>query len=498
MSKIKLASTIILSRGPDEDPEVYLTKRAPELKFFGGYWVFPGGNLNRKIDYHDDNDPLDLALTRCAVREILEEIDVLSSTLGQDFSNTEKQELKAFIKDSPEKWQQFLAEFGNEFEQIEPVFRITTPPFIPIRFDTQFMHVRARADEIPEIDNYELIDGRFMKPQAAIDAWEKGEMEIAPPVLFLLQLLAEHSLTSFISHAVEETRQLDSGRLHRVYFSPGIFMAPLLTPTLPPATTTNTLIVGTQKLFVVDPATPDESEQARLFTKMDALIEEGKHFEAILLTHHHIDHVGAVNAVSQRYQLPVRAHEECYKRIEAGYIKGESLQDGDRIELGTAVDGSSDWHLTVVHTPGHAVDHLCYLDSRYHAAIVGDMLSTISTILIDPPEGHMQTYLDSLKRLLTFPIKTLYPAHGPAIRDGTALIRKFLQHRKDREDALINALNSEPQSIDELLPKIYDDVPAAAYPVASRSLLAGLIKLEEEALCTQRQQGWQLCDQPAH
>ena len=78
MSKIKLASTVIFSRGADEDPEVYLTLRAPELKFFGGYWVFPGGNLNNKIDYHHDSDSLDLALMRCAVREILEEVDILS------------------------------------------------------------------------------------------------------------------------------------------------------------------------------------------------------------------------------------------------------------------------------------------------------------------------------------------------------------------------------------------------------------------------------------
>jgi glyoxylase-like metal-dependent hydrolase (beta-lactamase superfamily II) len=106
----------------------------------------------------------------------------------------------------------------------------------------------------------------------------------------------------------------------------------------------------------------------------------------------------------------------------------------------------------------------------------------------------MQTYLDSLNKLLTFPIKTLYPAHGPANRDGAALIRQYLAHRKEREEALINALSNKPQSIDALLPKIYDDIPEAAYPVASRSLLAGLIKLEDEGVCQQNQQKWQLCN----
>jgi endoribonuclease LACTB2 len=492
MSKIKLASTVIFSRGADEDPEVYLTLRAPELKFFGGYWVFPGGNLNNKIDYHHDSDSLDLALMRCAVREILEEVDILSSTLGRQFSKKDKLELKNTLKDSPQLWQTFLAEFGSQFDLIKPVFRITTPPFFPMRFDTQFMHVRAVDNETPEVDNYELVDGRFMKPQAAIDAWESGDMEIAPPVLFLLRLLAEHGLTSFLSHAQNATDDLNNGKLHRVFFSPGVFMAPLTTPTLPPATTTNTIIVGTDRLFIIDPATPDVAEQQRLFEEMDALLAEGKKFEAILLTHHHIDHVGAVNAVSQRYQLPVRAHKECYRRIEKGYIKGDALKEGDRIELGTAPDGSTDWHLTVVHTPGHAVDHLCYLESRYHAAIVGDMLSTISSILIDPPEGHMQTYLDNLQRLMALPMKTLYPAHGPANRDGVALIKQFLKHRKTREEAIINALSQKAQSIDELLPLIYDDVPEAVYPVASRSLLAGLIKLEEDKVSKQVDDCWKL------
>jgi ribonuclease/clavin/mitogillin len=492
MSIIKLASTVILSRGTDDDPEVYLTLRAAELKFFGGYWVFPGGNLNKKVDYHSGNESLDLALIRCALREILEEIDVLSSTLGKTFSKKEKQELKKSIIESPNDWQSFLAGFGTNFVLVNPVFRITTPPFIPIRFDTQFMHVRALNDEVPEVDNHELVDGRFIKPQVAVDAWENGKMEIAPPVLFLLRLLAKHGLINFIDHAQEATRGLDNGQLHRVFFSPGIFMAPLKTPTLPPATTTNTLIVGTKKLYIIDPATPDISEQQRLFDEMDSLLEAGKHFEAILLTHHHIDHVGAVNAVSQRYKIPVRAHEECYERIEAGYIKGEALKDGDRINLGTAPDGSEDWHLTVVHTPGHAVDHLCYLESRYHAAIVGDMLSTISTILIDPPEGHMQTYLDNLEKLLGFPMKTLYPAHGPANRDGHSLIRHFLKHRQKREHAIIDALSNDEQTIDELLPKIYDDVPETVYPIASRSLLAGLIKLEEDNVSTQINGGWKL------
>ncbi|NKB38524.1 MAG: MBL fold metallo-hydrolase [Gammaproteobacteria bacterium] len=490
MSDIKFASTVILSRGSGLELEVYLALRAPELRFFGGYWVFPGGNLNRKVDSHSESDPLELALLRCVVRETLEEINILGSLLGTSFSDEQKNELKDLIKNSPKQWQSFLADYDTSLENINPVHRVTTPEFFPVRFDTQFTHVNLLDNESPQIDNYELVDGRFMKPIEAVYAWEQGKMEIAPPVLFLLRLLSEHGLEVFKNKAKDEESLLNTGKLHRIFFSPGIFMAPLRTPTLPPATTTNTIIIGTDSLFIIDPATPDKEEQQRLFDEMDALINQGKKFEAILLTHHHEDHVGAVNAVSQRYQLPVRAHKECYARIESGFIKGEALKEGDRLELGTAPDGSKDWHLAVMHTPGHAVDHLCYLESRYQAAVVGDMLSTISTILIDPPEGHMQTYLDNLQRLSEQGIKTLYPAHGPANRDGVALIKQFLEHRKHREKAVINALNYKSQSIDDLLPKIYDDVPKAVYPIASRSLLAGLIKLEEDNICTQDKNGW--------
>ena len=491
MSRIRLAATVILTRGPDDNPEVYLARRAPELKFFGGYWVFPGGNVN-KVDYHGEDDPEELVLKRCAVREMLEETDVLSATLGKDFNRERKQALKRQIKEAPEQWRQFLAQSTAGLELVTPLFRVTTPAFVPVRFDTQFMHVRAWDNEVPGIDEYELVDGRFVKPREVVEAWDRGEMDIAPPVLFLLRLIAAGSLDTFPDRARLETERLAQGGVHPVYFSPGVFVAPLSTPTLPPATTTNTLIAGTDKLYVIDPATPDQVEQQRLFNKMDELVGGGRSFEAILLTHHHVDHVGAVDAVSRRYRLPVRAHEETCRRVGGDYLRGEPLADGDRLDLGTAPDGTGDWHLKVVHTPGHAVDHLCFIDSRYHAAIAGDMLSTVSTIIIDPPEGHMRTYLDSLNRLLDMPVKALYPAHGLPHRDGHSLIRHFLKHRQKREDAIKSALTEAPRSIDQLLPDAYADVSEDVYPIASRSLLAGLIKLEEEGFCKQQDEAWLL------
>jgi glyoxylase-like metal-dependent hydrolase (beta-lactamase superfamily II) len=145
-----------------------------------------------------------------------------------------------------------------------------------------------------------------------------------------------------------------------------------------------------------------------------------------------------------------------------------------------------------MYTPGHALDHVCFLESRYQAALVGDMLSTVSTIVIDPPEGHMRTYLDSLQRLLARPVKTVFPAHGPAHQNGRDQIRKLLEHRHLREQKIVQALEHGSRDLEQLLPEVYADTVPAAHPVAARSLLAGLIKLEEDGVCVRSGAGWSL------
>ena len=491
MSTERLSASLILTRGPIDDPEVYLVRRSPDLKFFGDFWVFPGGNVCN-LDYFDPDDDLMQVLKRCAVRETFEETGLLSTTLYRDFSNEEKLSLKRSILKNENHWQNVLAAQSENLTHINPVFRIITPPFSPLRYDTQFFHLHSDSDETPQIDHHEIIQDCYMRPADAIKAWNNGEIKIAPPALHLLSLLEIGKIDNFATLAQKSDTALQQGDLHQIYFSPGIFIAPLSTDTIPPATTTNTLIVGSNTLYIVDPATPHAQEQQRLFDQLDRMLESGCELKGILLTHHHPDHVGAVNELSQRYQLPVHAHPLCYERIQPGYIVGKALDEGDIIDLGSAPDGSANWHLSVLHTPGHAADHLCFIDSRYRSAIVGDMLSTVSTILIDPPEGHMNSYLASLQRLLNCNINALYPAHGPAKADGSRLIEYYLKHRAEREKATLDALSHSPQAIETILPKVYADIPERVYPLAKRSLLAELIKLEEDGLCYRSDERWLL------
>ncbi len=488
------AAAVMVVRGHGAAREVLLVERSPELRFFGGYLAFPGG-----VCGPDDREHAGVhdALRLCAVRELFEETGILLP--GSRVPAAERDRLRRALvgaRETPAP--AAVTEFANAAQHaaaapaLREICRIRTPPFAPVRYDTLFLLHELPEGETPEIWPGELVGGRFWTPAAALAAWRRGELLIVPPVLILLELLGERGLDEFVAAAQATAARYDAGDLHRVQFTPGVVLASIRTPTLPPATTTNCLIVGTGQLVIVDPGAPDPDEQARLYRLLDELQSAGARLEAILLTHHHRDHVGAVHALSQRYELPVHAHALTLGRLAPGFRRGRALEDGARIPLGCAPDGSDGWHLQAIFTPGHDRGHLCYRESRYDAVLVGDMLSTISTIVIDPPEGHMATYLQSLDRLLQEPMGTLYPAHGPAMRDGHRLVDQYLRHRRQREAHLVRALAGGPRSLEALLPEVYWDVDAKMHGIAARSLRAGLEKLVEEGIAEHAEGFWQL------
>jgi glyoxylase-like metal-dependent hydrolase (beta-lactamase superfamily II) len=283
----------------------------------------------------------------------------------------------------------------------------------------------------------------------------------------------------------------EEGKLHRIYFSPGILLVPLRTPTQPPATHTNTLVIGEERLYVVDPSPQDPVEQARFLDLLKDLVAEGRNLEGILLTHYHPDHVGALLAMQERFPVPAHAHRDQMERLPKARF-GRTLEHGDEIELGRAPDGTPGWKLRVYHVPGHAKGHLAFQESRYGAIAVGDLVSTLSTILVDPSDGHLATYLESLRFLETVSEGALYPGHGPPASRGRTVIEKTLEHRKEREQQIVDALSNDPQPVGALLRRIYTDVAPEVLHLAERSLLSGLLKLEEEGRARKSDAGYSL------
>lgn len=496
MSQERIAAAVILCRGSGPDLEVYLAHRAPELRFFGNYLACPGG-VRGPEDGPDDADGSDgTALRNCAVRELFEETGVLLDPGMARTAAAERKALRETLlgddRDAGAQAWGTLQDRATAAPPLREICRIRTPPFAPVRYDTVFYLAHLPAGEKPEIWPGELVGGSFLKPADALDQWRRGERLIVPPVLVLLERMIDGDLDGFASSAAAMAEGFRRGKLHRIWFSPGVLLAPLTTPTLPPATTTNCYIVGKERLFVIDPGTPEADEQARLFELLDELQAEGATLDSVVCTHHHPDHVGGVLAVSQRYQVPVRAHRITLDRLDERLHATLELADGDELDLGRAPDGSEDWKLRAIFTPGHDRGHLVFQESRYRALIAGDMISTVATIMIDPPEGHMQTYLDSLQKLAETPMTTLYPAHGPAVPDGKKIVTRFIKHRQQRVATLKSVLNEQPGSVEDLLPKVYWDVKEAMYPYAARSMLASLEMLVEAGEARESDGVWQL------
>lgn len=283
------------------------------------------------------------------------------------------------------------------------------------------------------------------------------------------------------------THEVNGRQLQPITDAHWIRAVPLRTPTLPPATHTNCYIVGERELCVIDPASPYPEEQQALDEIVQLHINEGRRVSLILLTHHHVDHVSGAEQLAARLNVPIAAHPETAARLGGRVTVTRTIADGESLPF--APRG-----LVARFTPGHAPGHLCFHDEAAAAIVVGDMVASVGTIIVEPDDGgDMTLYLESLRRLRRLVddgARWLLPAHGPAIGDAAGKLDFYVAHRLQREGLVAAALGDEPRSVTELVPAAYPDVPPAIYGLAARSLLAHLIKLEREGRARRDGERW--------
>lgn len=258
----------------------------------------------------------------------------------------------------------------------------------------------------------------------------------------------------------------------------GAWSMALRTPTIPPATSTNTLIVGGDKLAVIEPATPYLDEQHKLDAAIEQLAGEGREVVTVLLTHHHRDHTGYANRLRSRLGVPLRAHPKTAERVD--FDVDEEIEDGWTLDLGRG-------HvLEAIFTPGHAPGHLVYIDRKTGVGHAGDLVAGVGTILVDTNDGgDMAVYIDSLRqmkaRMAAYdPAPRLVPAHGPIVEQPVELLDHYVAHRLKREEKVVDAIRQGGSSVTAALPLAYDDSPRELWPLARMSLEAHLQKLVAE------------------
>lgn len=441
------AAAVLLERAGDGF-RVLLGRRAAGARFMPGHLSFPGGAIE-PADRADEPG----GFARCASRELCEETGLAVE---------------------PAAW-------------LDAGERIT-PPLFPIRFQTRFLVApwpeAARGDELaPASAECETLE--LAEPGEVLERWERGRAHVPPPVLPILRALdaARGGSLDEAASRIAAANALEE-RSPRIEFHPRVWMLPQPTATLPPATHTNTWMPGGTRYAVIDPGSGDPAELARLAEVVSRRRRELDEAPAVvLLTHEHRDHTAGAAATARALGVPLCAHPVTLERTGLGATPGVEvapLADGESIDLGGV-------RLEALYTPGHAEGHVAFWLPGLGLLVCGDLVSGVSTILIDPERGDMDVFLASLARVRGLDGTTLLPGHGPPL--PWRALSRVIDHRLERERRVVEALGRAPRRLGEIAAAAYatgQELPAA---LIERQTLAHLVRLERLGAARRDDQG---------
>jgi glyoxylase-like metal-dependent hydrolase (beta-lactamase superfamily II) len=248
---------------------------------------------------------------------------------------------------------------------------------------------------------------------------------------------------------------------------------------------TNSYLIPGARPTLIDPAEPGEAYVERVAAALDEA-QPGASLAQVLVTHAHPDHVSGVESVAARWPGARVAKFPWPERDAAFSVEWHSLKDEETLQAG---DGTM-WAL---HTPGHAPDHLAFLDVRTSIVFCGDLLVNGGTVAIAVSYGgDLAEYLRSLRRLLALGPRRIYPGHGPPVDNPGALIRGYIGHRLAREQQVVDELGRGPLQVEELVVRVYPELKDALRPAALETILAHLYKLRDEGRVVSELDTWRL------
>ncbi|MDE2082789.1 MAG: MBL fold metallo-hydrolase [Burkholderiales bacterium] len=535
------ASLLLLRDGPHGLQVLMLRRAEREGDMRSGVTVFPGGVLDPR-DRHAHGFCLgcdDLAMSQrlglplggldyavAALRETFEEVGLLLAEGDIDplALRPWRERLQAGQGDIAE----MCREQGLQLDLrgLAYVAHWLTPPGLPRRFDTRFFAAPAPLWQEAQADRGEALELMWLAPREALDP-ARGLKLLTVTERLLGELAvyasAAQALAAFAARtavpltmprraasargprvvlpgewAYAEIARLDpagrgdawcdlvAGRAVRLSERVIRVTAPNPGPMTGPGT--NTYLVGDGAGWtVIDPGPAEAPGVAGPGPHLQALLAAAPgRIERILVTHTHRDHSPAAAALAQITGAPVLGRRAAHPEWQdEGFHPARELQHGERLALGPGAA------LRVIHTPGHASNHLCYLLEEEKLLFTGDHVMQGSTVVINPPDGDMQAYLAALQALLDEDLEWLAPGHGFLVPEPQTVLRGLIAHRLKREAKVRAALQAAgPAPLQALLPQVYDDVPPALHGVAARSLLAHLLKLQADGDAVLADQAW--------
>ncbi|AOY89563.1 MBL fold metallo-hydrolase [Marinobacter salinus] len=537
---IRPAATLVLTRDTQDGLEVLLLQRTWSAVFMPGYFVFPGGAVDQQESFARQHvvGPEDAEISHtmsldeggadymlAAVRECFEEAGVLLAvdqagrTVGGDH------EVHA-DRDAVFRGNLTLADICQRHKLTIPLDRVaylshwTTPPGPPRRFDTRFFVTTAPEGQPACHDGVETIDHLWIRPEEALEDHRSGRRLLGLPTLRTLRVLSDFSTCDALMRyahanppeaapdkpwpairkgkpvvlepgapAYDEAAKLDpegEGSVGAeiipgtaVEVAAGVKRLTAPNPGVMTGPGTNTYIIGHDRYTVIDPGPDDPVHIARI------LELTGGQIDRVLVTHTHRDHSPGARSLKQETGSPLTglpAPDGASQ--DSGFAPDEQPVHGEFIHTDAGL-------LKVIHTPGHASNHLCFLLTDQELLFSGDHIMQGSTVVINPPDGDMKAYLESLYDLLSEPIRFIAPGHGFLMGQPEAVIDYLITHRLAREHKVAKALKElAPVTLKDLTTKAYDDVPAAIHGVAARSALAHLVKLESDGRADQSGELW--------
>ena len=527
---VRPAATVLLLRDSPQGVEVLMTRRSLTASFAPGAYVFPGGGIDAadaqahgQATRRPTQSDLHLTQAIAAIRESFEELGVLLAVRPDGAPATAK-DVAALDRKAPFLPQAAARGLWLAAADVFVLAHWITDRDLPRRFDVPFLVARMPEGQTPVADEAEQFEPVWVRPADALARHKEGHFFIIFPTIRTLERLLQYANVEAVLAdcartdeplwtscpragllAGHEARYMeheqpygelelvcpDGQMLHALDWqseAPVALLKNVQRLTAPNAgfmtgPGTNSYLVGDPDTgyVAVDPGPADAEHLERLWRAA------GGQIKAIVCTHSHPDHSpGAkpLQAMCADPKPPILGLPSApTARAASAFTPDLPLQNNELVALHSSRPGHEITHtLRAVHTPGHAANHLCLVLEEDGLLFSGDHILNGSTTVVDPPDGDMTAYLDSLDRLAHLcageDLRFILPAHGYVLGDAAGQIARLKAHRLAREAKILAAMQARPEgSMDDWVALAYDDVPERVWPLAKRSMLAHVERL---------------------